>query len=115
MLLPIFEAARPADARPRAALDALDDWVAGKVSLTVVKPLVLAAHAAAREAIAEGNIPAGYAARAAGQAASSVHATGHVLGPIYYAARIGPGEKERLAATIADLPPELRQRVCQSL
>ena len=115
VLLPIFEAARPGDSRPRDALNALDDWVAGKVNLTVVRPLILAAHAAARDAIADGHEAAGYAARAAAQAASAVHMSAHATGPVYYAGRIGPEAKEQLLTRVSELPPNLRRRVRASL
>ena len=115
VLLPIFEAARPGDVRPRDALTALDDWIAGKVNLTVVRPFILAAHAAARDAIADGQQAAGYVARAAAQAASTVHMSAHAMGPIYYAGRIGAVAKEQLLTRVSELPPNLQRRVRASL
>lgn len=83
-LLPIFEKEYPDDPRPRTALEAARDWMAGKVKLPQVRKLILDAHAAAREA--EGNPAAQGAARAVGQAASTVHAATHSLGLALYGA-----------------------------
>ncbi len=47
--LPIYAAHFPQDLRPREA-PAARDWLAGRVKLPALKPLILAAHAAAREA-----------------------------------------------------------------
>jgi hypothetical protein len=44
--LPIYAAHFPQDSRPREALAAARDWLAGRVKLSALKPLILAAHAA---------------------------------------------------------------------
>ena len=59
--LPIYAAHFPQDSRPREALAAARDWLAGRVKLPALKLLILAAHAAAREA--EAVPPAQAAAR----------------------------------------------------
>ncbi len=82
--LPIYLKYYPEDSRPKAAIAGAREWLAGKVKLPVVKPLILATHAAAREAEA---IPqAQAAARAIGQAASSIHSATHSLGLAFYGA-----------------------------
>lgn len=81
-LLPVWEKAFPDDGRPRAALQAARDWLEGRIKLPVAKTVILDAHAAAREA--EGNPTAQAAARAIGQAASTIHSATHSLGlPLY--------------------------------
>lgn len=84
-LLPIYENRCPGDLRPRHALQAARDWLAGKVKLPYVKSIILKeAHAAARE---RGDDPAAQAAaRALGQAASTVHTVTHALGIAFYGA-----------------------------
>jgi hypothetical protein len=104
-ILPIYESAYPGDTRPRDALNAARDWFAGELKLPVVKRLILAAHAAAREA--EENPAAQAAARAVGQAASIVHVPSHSLGIAFYGAaavayaRVGTGEKPEVYEEIA--------------
>lgn len=81
-LLPIWEKHHPGDGRPRAAVQAAREWLEGKVKLPAAKKVILDAHAAAREA--EGNPAAQGAARAIGQAASTIHSATHSLGlPLY--------------------------------
>ncbi len=84
-ILPVFLRRCPGDARPRMALDAARDWLAGRVKLPFVRDIILnQAHAAAREM--DKDPAAQAAARAAAQAASSVHAVRHALGALYYGA-----------------------------
>lgn len=83
-LLPIVEKAFPDDARPRAALEAARDWLAGRTTFPQVKKMILEAHAAAREA--EANPAAQAAARAIGQSAATVHTPTHSLGLALYGA-----------------------------
>ena len=83
-LLPIVERAFPDDPRPRTALEAARDWLAGKIKLPQVKRMVLESHAAAREA--EANPAAQAAARAIGQSAATVHTATHSLGLALYGA-----------------------------
>ena len=68
-----FEAVRPEDARPRAALRAVRRWADGDLRVSEVRRLAFAAHAAARET--EG--AAKLAARASGHAAATAHVAAH--------------------------------------
>jgi hypothetical protein len=105
-LLPVYAKAYPDDARPKAALCAARDWIAGNIKLPAAKGMILACHEAAREA--EGAPAAQAAARAAGQCASTIHSARHCVGLALYGAlalaydRAGTGETwkvyERLAA-----------------
>lgn len=90
--LPLFEAAVPGDARPRAAIAAAREFAAGERRTARLRSLSWAAHAAAREA----DDPAAQAAaRAASLAAAaaythpiaSAHQLNHILGPAAYAAQ----------------------------
>jgi len=84
-VVPIYEEACPGDRRPMNALDAADEWLAGKVKLPYVKAIILnECHAAAREL--EGNPVAQTAARTCGQAAATIHAPTHSLGLALYGA-----------------------------
>jgi len=81
-LLPIYEAAYPEDSRPRNAIAAAKEWLAGKIKLPQAKVDIVQCHAAAREA--EENPSAQAAARAIGQCASTIHSAGHCMGlPLY--------------------------------
>lgn len=81
-LLPLWHRTFPEDMRPDLAIQGARDWLAGKVKLTQVKPLILQCHAAAREA--EGSLIAQGAARAIGQCASTIHSPRHCIGlPLY--------------------------------
>lgn len=86
-LLPVWEKVFPEDGRPKVALQAARDWLAGKIKLPVAKKFILDAHAAAREA--EAHPAARASARAIGQAASTIHSARHSLGlPLYGALAI---------------------------
>ncbi len=106
-ILPICEKAYPEDNRPRSALNAARDWLAGKVKLPEVRHIILhECHAVAREN--EENPAVQAAARACGQAAACFHTPTHSLGLAFYGAaaiasdRVGTGESpeayERIAA-----------------
>ncbi|MBX9400590.1 hypothetical protein K4L06_04640 [Lysobacter sp. BMK333-48F3] len=90
--LPLFEAAVPGDARPRAAIAAAREFAAGERRTARLRSLSWAAHVAAREA---GDPVAQAAARAASLAAAaaythpiaSAHQLNHILGPAAYAAQ----------------------------
>ncbi len=83
-VLPYFEAARPGDGRPRAALQTLQDWVdTGVFRMAVVRKSALDSHAAARDVGADS--PARSAARAAGQAVATAHVRTHAIGAPQYA------------------------------
>lgn len=83
-VLRLFEAARPEDERPRAAIAAARAWARGETKVGPARAAALAAHAAAR-AVPEG--AAREAARAAGHAAGSAHMAGHARIGATYAAR----------------------------
>ena len=104
-ILPIYEKIDSDDTRPRDALTAARDWLAGKIKLPEAKKYILAAHAAAREA--EDNPAAQAAARSAGQAAATIHMATHSLGIAFYGAaaiaydRVGIEEKPEIYEQIA--------------
>jgi hypothetical protein len=116
-ILPTFEAEIPNDLRPAEALHAARAWLAGQKKLPELRRLILACHAAAREA---GSNPAAQAAaRACGQAAASAHVPTHSLGLAFYGAaalgyaKLGTGESpaayDRFAAAVfADMEAALR-------
>lgn len=84
-ILPIYQKAYPGDNRPAHTIAAAREWLAGRVKLPYVKNSILnEAHAAAREA--QGNPAAQAAARAIGQAASTIHAPTHSVGIALYGA-----------------------------
>jgi hypothetical protein len=83
-VLPYFENEFPHDARPRAALETLQEWrQTGEFSMKVIRSAALGAHAAAREVGADS--PARSAARAAGQAVACAHVPAHALAAANYA------------------------------
>lgn len=82
-VLPLFEAARPDDDRPRRAIELARAWVRGEVTMTVSRTAAGHANAAARD-LSGG---ARYAAYAAGQAAAVAHVAAHELGAAAYAIR----------------------------
>ena len=84
-ILPIFETHCPGDNRPRNAVNAAYDYLAGKVKFPVVKNIILnECHAAAREL--DDDPIAQAAARAVGQGSAVVHTLTHSLGLFFYAA-----------------------------
>lgn len=106
-ILPIYVQTFPQDGRPRLALTAARDWMAGRLKLPEVKRIILQeCHAAAREA--EAYPAAQAAARTCGQAAACIHTPTHSLGLAFYGAaaiaydRVGINEKpdvyDRIAA-----------------
>ena len=106
-ILPIFEKHCPSDARPRNAVKATHEYLAGKVKFPVVKNIILnECHAAAREL--EANPIAQAAARAVGQGSAVVHTLTHSLGLFFYAAaaiaydRVGLDADEEVYAQIAE-------------
>ena len=82
--LPIYVKSFPQDDRPTMALAAADAWLRGEMKLPEAKQYILAVHAAAREA--ESAPAAQAAARAIGQAASTIHMASHSLGLAFYGA-----------------------------
>ena len=102
-VLPIYERAYPADGRPRQALDAAEAWLRDTLQFPLARKLILQA-----------------AARAAAQAASSIHVPSHALGLAFYGAaavaydRLGLGEPAAAyegiaAAYVSDMEAALRK------
>ncbi len=97
-VLPLFEAARPSDPRPRFAIEQARAWVRGEISMS-------GARAAGGHAMAAGRDLSGAArnaAYAAGQAAVVAHVAAHELGAAAYAIKAalaaapeGEGERAR--------------------
>jgi hypothetical protein len=85
-VLPLFEAERPHDPRPRRAIEAIRDWAQGNLELRLaeVRKLSLGSHAAARATKSQA---ARYAARAAGQAIATWHVPTHAMAVPAYAWR----------------------------
>jgi hypothetical protein len=82
--LPVFEAARPGDDRPRLAIEAARAWAGGKIRVTPAKDAAGASQDAARE-LAGVSEAARMAALSAGQAAVVAHVAAHELGAAAYA------------------------------
>jgi hypothetical protein len=82
-VLPLFEQARPDDARPRMAIEAGRAWARSEVTWSEARMAAFAANAAAREVSG----PAREAAQAAGQAGAVGHVAAHELGAAAYAIR----------------------------
>ncbi|MDD2522258.1 MAG: hypothetical protein PHW11_05525 [Anaerolineaceae bacterium] len=80
--LPIYGKDYAQDSRPKLALAYAHKWLNKEVKLPEAKIYILACHEAAKEA--EGNPAAQAAARAIGQAASSIHSASHSLGIALY-------------------------------
>lgn len=83
-ILPVWLKQHPHDERPAKALTAARSWLAGEIKLPEAKQHILACHAAAREN--DENPTAQAAARALGQAASTIHMPSHSLGIALYGA-----------------------------
>ena len=81
-VLPHFKRERPADDRPRRAIEAARGWVRGEVRCGAARAAAVAAHAAARTCTQPA---AKAAARAAGHAAETAHMPGHARGAAAYA------------------------------
>jgi hypothetical protein len=78
-----FEAAKPADSRPRHAIEQARAWVRGEITMSQARAAAGAANAAARDLSGA----ARHAAYAAGQAAAVAHVAAHELGAAAYAIR----------------------------
>ena len=84
-VLHLFEEVRPADPRPRKAVEACREWArTGVFRMADVRRTSLAAHAAARDVM--GDDAARSAARAAGQAMATAHVPAHAIAAARYAA-----------------------------
>ena len=82
-VLPLFESARPADRRPREAIEHIRGWVRGEV--TMMQSRAAGGHAMGAARTLRG--PARDAAYAAGQAGAVAHVAAHELGAAAYAIR----------------------------
>ena len=80
-VLSLFEAVRPADARPRQAIELARAWVRGEIAMSQARTAAGHAQAAARDLSGA----ARHAAYAAGQAAAVAHVAAHELGAAAYA------------------------------
>ena len=80
-VLPLFESAKPADSRPRHAIEQARAWVRGEIRMTQARAAGGHAMAAARDLSGA----ARHAAYAAGQAAAVAHVAAHELGAAAYA------------------------------
>ncbi|MDT0277630.1 putative immunity protein [Blastococcus goldschmidtiae] len=80
-VLPLFEAVRPQDPRPRAAIEAARAWVRGDVAMMAARAAGGHAMGAARDLRGV----ARHAAYAAGQAGAVAHVAAHDLGAAAYA------------------------------
>ncbi len=96
-VLGLFEAIRPADVRPRHAIEQARAWVRGEINMTQARTAAGHANGAARALKGA----ARHAAYAAAQAANVAHVAAHELGAAAYAikavrAAAPPGEDVRL-------------------
>lgn len=80
-VLDLFESARPADVRPRHAIEQARAWARGEITMSQARTAAGHAMGAAREL----NGAARHAAFAAGQAAAVAHVAAHELGAAAYA------------------------------
>lgn len=130
-VLPLFEAVRPLDPRPRRAVELVRAWICGDVTMTQARSA--AGHANAAASGLSG--AARHAAYAAGQAAAVAHVAAHELGAAAYAIKAaraaapsGEGEpagqrecrwqRERLPEAIRELvldDQRLRNAICWSV
>jgi hypothetical protein len=130
-VLPLFEAVRPDDARPRCAIAQARAWVRGEIPMSEARTAAGWANAAARDLRGAPR----HAAYAAAQAAAVAHVAAHELGAAAYAikaARAAAPQSEALHAARlecrwqrAQLPPaiyalvlddqRLRNNICWSV
>ncbi len=109
-MLPLFEKHCPGDVRPRGAVSAAREYLAGNVHFKTVKNVILnECHAAAREL--DENPIAQAAARAVGQGTSVVHALTHSLGLYFYAAAAVAYSRVGFDAA-ADVYKHIAEEVC---
>ena len=87
-VLHYFESARPADSRPRQAIEQARAWVRGEITMSLARAAAGHANAAARDL----NGAARAAAYAAGQAAAVAHVAAHELGAAAYAIKAARAE-----------------------
>jgi hypothetical protein len=116
-VLAFFEAARPADTRPRQAIETARAWACGEATMTQARAAAGGANAAARDLAGA----AGHSAHAAGQAAAVAHVAAHELGAAAYAikaARAAASRDESASVGSSEcrwqreqLPPAIRELV----
>jgi hypothetical protein len=116
-VLHYFEQTRPADERPRRAIELARAWAQGEITMTQARTAAGHANAAARDLSGA----AREAAHAAGQAGAVAHVAAHELGAAAYAiraARAAVPDGERNAAgrrecqwQRAQLPSQIRALV----
>jgi hypothetical protein len=116
-VLPLFEAVRPDDTRPRDAIEAARAWTRGELAMMRARAAGGHAMGAARDLRGA----ARHAAYAAGQAACVAHVAAHDLGAAAYAikaARAGRSGDQSRAAGVeecrwqrAQLPAAIRELV----
>jgi hypothetical protein len=80
-VLDLFASAKPADSRPRHALEQARAWARGAITMSQARTAAGHANAAARDLSGA----ARHAAHAAGQAAAVAHVAAHELGAAAYA------------------------------
>lgn len=102
-VLPLFEAARPGDPRPRQAIEHARAWTRGEVTMMAARAAGGHAMGAARDLRGA----ARHAAYAAGQAGAVAHVAEHDLGAAAYAI------KAAVAAAPPDEAEEARRRECR--
>ncbi|MFJ8386622.1 putative immunity protein [Streptomyces sp. NPDC094438] len=104
--LSIFERNRPADTRPRDAIDAADAFAGGGRRTAALRQSAWAAYRAAQEAASPAAVDAARAASHAAAAAylhplADAHQVKHILGAAAHAARaeeLASGEDQRVTA-----------------
>jgi thymidine phosphorylase len=116
-VLHFFESARPADPRPREAIEQVRRWVRGEVPMMQARAAGGHAMGAARELQGA----ARYAAYAAGQAGAVAHVAAHELGAAAYAIKAvraaAPKDQSQQAGRLEcswqrqQLPPVIRDLV----
>jgi hypothetical protein len=116
-VLPLFEAVRPDDPRPRLAIENARAWVRGEIGMQVSRTSAGKANAAARDLAGAPR----FAAYAAAQAANVAHVAAHELGAAAYAikaVRAAAGKADAQAAGDAEcrwqreqLPEAIRELV----
>lgn len=116
-VLPLFEAEKPDDDRPRRAIEMTRAWIRGEIKMTEAHNFAFVANAAGKSL----PDPAKFAALAAGQAVAVAHVAAHELGAAAYAIRAAkaaaPEDKREEAGQKecrwqrAQLPDEIRELV----
>jgi hypothetical protein len=99
-VLPLFEAERPSDPRPRHAIEAIRAWTRGEITMSESR--AAGGHAMAAARVLRG--AARHAAFSAGQAAVVAHVAAHELGAAAYAIKAAraaaPAGEEEVAGRI---------------